>query len=257
MTLFWRYKMQNINRPEWTKLNYIGWLAFFKNNDKYRLIIDELSLGTLSEYDKKLITPSIAAFQCGEHSEGLSLKKYAKKFSKLYDENVYNEVIDWFIKEENFHSHYLYVFMKGENIPIRKKNQLDRIFRKIRQCSGIESEIITLVTAEIIALTYYSVLGDATDSKELKKICRQMLHDELPHIVFQSYTISHFKQNISLRMKRRILMETTTIAVYFAFYKFFKKNSCSFSFFRKENLGYLSQSEDIIKQFALADVIKI
>lgn len=60
--------------------------------------------------------------------------------------------------------------MKGENIPIRKKNQLDRIFRKIRQCSGIESEIITLVTAEIIALTYYSVIGDATDSKELKKI---------------------------------------------------------------------------------------
>lgn len=162
--------MQNINRPEWTKLNYIGWLAFFKNNDKYRLTIDEFSLGTLSEYDKKLIAPSIVAFQCGEHSEGISLKKYAEKFSKLYDENIYNEVIDWFIKEENFHSHYLYVFMKGENIPIRKKNQLDRIFRKIRQCSGIESEIITLVTAEIIALTYYSVLGDATDSKELKKI---------------------------------------------------------------------------------------
>lgn len=178
--------MQNINRPEWTKLNYIGWLAFFKNNDKYRLTIDEFSLGTLSEYDKKLIAPSIAAFQCGEHSEGISLKKYAKEFSKLYNENIY-----------------------------------------------------------------------ATDSEELKKICNQMLHDELPHIVFQSYTISHFKQNISLRMKRRILMEITTIAVYFAFYKFFKKNSCSFSFFRKENLGYISQSEDIIKQFALPDVIKI
>lgn len=178
--------MQNINRPEWTKLNYIGWLAFFKNNDKYRLTIDEFSLGTLSEYDKKLIAPSIAAFQCGEHSEGISLKKYAEKFSKLYDENIYNEVIDWFIKEENFHSHYLYVFMKGENIPFSKKNRLDKLFRKIRQCSGIESEIITLVTAEIIALTYYSVIGDATDSKELKKIWHQMLHDELPHIVFQS-----------------------------------------------------------------------
>ena len=88
MTLFWRYKMQNINRPEWTKLNYICWLAFFKNNDKYRLTIDELSLGTLSKYDKKLIGPSIAAFQCGEHSKGISLKKYAKKFSKLYDENI-------------------------------------------------------------------------------------------------------------------------------------------------------------------------
>lgn len=80
--------MQNINRHEWTKLNYIGWLAFFKNNDKYRLNIDELSFGTLSEYDKKFIASSIAAFQCGEHSEGISLKKYAKKFSKLYDENI-------------------------------------------------------------------------------------------------------------------------------------------------------------------------
>lgn len=48
-------------------------------------------------------------------------------------------------------------------------------------------------------------------------------------------------------------MEITTIAVYFTFHKFFKKNLCSFSFFRKENLGYLYQSEHIIKQFALSD----
>lgn len=239
------WKMQNIKRNEWTKLDYDGWLNFFKENDKDRLVINSALLGTLSKEQKALIKPSITAFHQGEHSEGKHLKKCAENFAKQYSETLYTEVIDWFIKEENYHSSYLGTFMKGEGIPPRKKNFLDKTFTKIRQKGSIKSEVITLVTAEIIALTYYDLLALATNSTELKKICGQMLHDELPHIVFQSYTISHFEQTKLLKLKRRIIMEVTTIAVYICFYRFFKATRCKLSDFRRENLGYLKQSQEI------------
>lgn len=241
--------MEDIKRVSWINLDYDGWLNLFKENDKSRLYIDENLPGTLSNEEKKLIGASIASFQRGEYSEGRTLRKSAETFSIKYNEPLYPKVINLFIREENFHSKYLARFMKREDIPIRPKNILDKIFRSIRKSRGIESEIITLVTAEIIALTYYKVLGQATSSDMLKKICKQMLHDELPHVVFQSYTISHFRQTKLLNIRRRLLMEVTTLAVYIAFYNFFKKNACTFIFFRKENIGYLKQSKEIVKCF--------
>lgn len=240
--------MEDIKRTEWMNLNYEGWFRLFKENDENRLFIDENSSGTLTSKEKKLIAGSIAAFQRGEYSEGISLRKSADAFAKKYNEKLYPKVIEYFIREENFHSKYLAAFMRIEGISIANKNYLDIFFRKIRQFKGIESEIITLVTAEIIALTYYKVLWGATSSVQLKKICSQMLHDELPHIVFQSYTISHFRQTKLLNIKRRLLMEITTLVVYIAFYKFFKENSCTFTFFRSENMGYLKQSKEITEE---------
>lgn len=240
--------MENIKRKEWIDLDYQGWLNFFQENDKTRLIINSDLLGTLSKEEKDLIKPSITAFHQGENSEGRHLRNCAQTFKTEYKESIYPEVIDWFIKEENYHSSYLAIFMKGEGISPRKKNILDKIFTKIRQKGGLESEVITLVTAEIIALTYYDLLGRATDSLELKRICAQMLHDELPHIVFQSYTISHFKQTRLLNLKRKMIMELATITVYIWFYKFFKTTACKFSEFRKENFGYLKQSKEIVNE---------
>lgn len=46
-------------------------------------------------------------------------------------------------------------------------------------------------------------------------------------------------------------MEFTTLAVYIAFYRFFKKNTCTFNFFRKENIGYLKQSKEIVKHICI------
>lgn len=241
--------MEDIKSDSWINLDYDGWLMLFEENDKRRLFVDENLPSTLSKEEKNLISASIAAFQRGEYSEGRTLRKSAEAFSKKYNEPLYPKVINLFIREENFHSNYLSSFMRREGIPIRSKNFLDRIFRSIRKSRGIESEIIALVTAEIIALTYYKILGQATSSDFLKKICNQMLNDELPHIVFQSYTISHFRQTKLLNIRRRLLMEVTTLAVYIAFYKFFKKNTCTFNFFRKENIGYLKQSKEIVKHF--------
>ena len=102
-----------------------------------------------------------------------------------------------------------------------------------------------LVTAETIALSYYSALGNVADqigSKDLRAICNQMLHDELPHIVFQTYTLSHFGNKRSKRFFRRFVMECTTMAVYLMYGKLLKAGGYNYRKFHGDNVAYLKQS---------------
>ena len=229
------------------KYSYDEWLEFFRENDKHRLQIDFSQEAKLSDGIKALIVPSISAFQIGEHSDGLHLIKAAEVFASLFDEPAYPNVMKLFIKEENFHSSYLGEFMRYHDLPLRKSNFLDRTFRRLRRRGNILSEVVTLITAEIIALSYYSALSDATESPALKRICAQMLHDELPHVIFQSYTIGHFKQNRWLKFKRHFLMRATTRAVWTAYGNVFRAAGWTYDRFRQENIGYIKQSEDIAR----------
>lgn len=233
------------------KYSYDEWLEFFRENDKYRLQIDFSNETTLPADIKALILPSVSAFQIGEHSDGLHLIKVSEAFASKFDEPTYPEVMKLFIREENFHSSYLGEFMRYHGLPLRKSNFLDKTFRRLRRRSDIRPEVVTLVTAEIVALSYYSALSDVTDSPALKRICTQMLHDELPHVIFQSYTLGHFKESKWLKLQRHLLMRAATLAVWTAYGKVFRAAGWTYSTFKQENLGYLGQSEDIAIDIAL------
>ena len=233
------------------KYSYDEWLEFFRENDKYRLQIDFSNETTLPADIKALILPSVSAFQIGEHSDGLHLIKVSEAFASKFDEPTYPEVMKLFIREENFHSSYLGEFMRYHGLPLRKSNFLDKTFRRLRRRSDIRPEVVTLVTAEIVALSYYSALSDVTDSPALKRICTQMLHDELPHVIFQSYTLGHFKESKWLKLQRHLLMRAATLAVWTAYGKVFRAAGWTYSKFKQENLGYLGQSEDIAIDIAL------
>ena len=229
------------------KYSYDEWLEFFRENDKHRLQIDFSKEPALPSDIKALILPSVSAFQIGEHSDGLHLIKISEAFASKFDEPTYPEVMKLFIREENFHSSYLGEFMRYHELPLRKSNFLDRTFRRLRRRSDLRPEVVTLVTSEIIALSYYSALSDATDSPALKRICAQMLHDELPHVIFQSYTLGHFKESKWLKFKRHFLMRATTRAVWTAYGNVFREADWTYDRFRQENIEYLKQSEDIAR----------
>ncbi len=243
--------MYDLQKKNWVKFNYRDWLAYFKRNDGRRLSIDFSKDIPFGEAERKLIFPSIRAFQKGEHSEGYHFIELAKKFTKEYDRAEYSDAIMMFIREENFHSAYLAQYMDHYGMPMERENALDKIFRKLRHKGGLFAEIAVLVTAEIIALSYYSALGNVAEkigSPALMSICDQMLHDELPHIVFQSYTLSHFSNGFAVKLFRRILMEGTTAFVYAAYGKVIKAGGYDYRRFRRANLGYLYQSFDIIER---------
>lgn len=247
--------MINLTKTKFTKLDYAGWERYFALNDTRRLNIDFSIEGYVSEWHRDLIFPSIKAFQKGEGSDGAYLIKCAKKYGKTAE-----RAVRLFIKEENFHSAYLKEYMNYYGVKSAKRNVLDAVFRKLRQLGGFKCEVTVLVTAEIIALTYYTALSNCmdneyrikcTDSPALKSICLQMLHDELPHIIFQSYNLSKFRSNCIDISLRQLLMGITSVAVWLAYGNVFREGGYSFGEFMSENFGYLRQSVKMINSMKL------
>lgn len=221
---------------------YQDWIIYFENNDSKRLKTDFSSEGSLPDNIKKLVFPSIQAFQKGEGSDGKYLMQAVDDYVKAGGEPDYRQAMLWFVKEENWHSAYLKTYMDYYGIKNAKKSVLDNIFRKLRHLGGLKCEVTILVTAEMIALTYYDALSKCTDSKVLKRICKQMLDDELPHVMFQSYTLSRFKPSRADILLRFLIMNITLLFIWCAFHKEYQTGGYRFTKFMKENNGYLRQS---------------
>ncbi len=234
--------MVYFTQDDMNRFQYKDWISHFENNDMKRLKIDFSEEDPLSEKMKKLVFPSIRAFQKGEGSDGRLLMQTVEHYVRTGGPAEYTRAMQLFVKEENWHSAYLKAYMDHYGIEAAKKSALDTIFRKLRHLGGLKCEVTVLVTAEMIALTYYDALSKCTNSKVLKGICKQMLDDELPHIMFQSYTLSRLKPNRIDMLLRSIIMNITLIFVWCAFHRVYQGGGYRFALFMKENNGYLRQS---------------
>lgn len=105
---------------------------------------------------------------------------------------------DFLIAEEQRHGRDLGRLMALNGIDKVKTTPTDRVFRRLRNIyGGLEMSIAVLVTAEIIAMSYYGALRRATRSVILRRLCCQILRDEVRHLQFQCGQLEH------LRSKRR------------------------------------------------------
>ncbi len=234
--------MVRITESAMNGFGYKEWVGYFKANNRRKLEVDFSQEQALSAEEIKLIFPSIRAFRKGEGSDGAHLMEAAKTWAGKTGEQDYVEAMLWFVREENLHSAYLKGYMDFYQAKELEHSFLDGVFRRLRKLAGLKCEVMVLVTAEMIALTYYDALSECTDSPALKSICQRMLHDELPHIMFQSHTLSLMENRPSDRLCRILLMEVTLLAVWCAFHKVYRAGGYTFLCFLKENLGYLRQS---------------
>lgn len=223
-------------------LSQFDWTACFEHNHHHRLQVDFSKEPELTLQEKRLIFPSIQSFQKGEASEGAFLLRCAKRYADSHQAPEYLEAMKGFIREENQHSGYLKKYMDYHHIPVRSRSFLDSIFRLLRKTGGLKSEIIVLVTAEMIALSYYRALAECTVSPALKSICRQMLKDELLHIAFQSYTLHKLKSCPLEILLRILLMEITMTVVWLSMKNVFLAGGYSYRRLAADCLGYLNQS---------------
>ncbi len=240
--------MIKLSRLQIEELKNYDWAAYFGRNARRKLLVEFTAENYLTEQERKLIFPSIRMFQAGEASDGKHLMKTVERYVKKSRDEAYLEAMKWFIAEENRHSDYLTKYMEYYGVKPRKKTWLDRWFRRIRKIGGLKGEIIVLVTAEMVALTYYHALAECTDSRVLKRICRQMLHDELRHIVFQSYSLYRLKSNPLEELLRICLMQMTVWAVWPGLCKVLRKGGFHYWHFYRESMGYLRQSMEIARR---------
>ncbi len=246
--------MVKLEETKIENLSEFDWVNYFEYNNSHLLKLDYSINNELTEEEIKLITPSIRAFQIGEGSEGIHLKKVVKKFSEKTEDFSYQKAMDWFILEENRHSQTLKKYMEIYNIKLIKEIGLDKMFRFLRKMMGLECEVIVLVTAEMIALSYYTALSNCTRSELLKTICTQMLQDELKHVVFQSYTLHKISRkrnqfvNNRIRSFRRFFMKVTSSIVFNKYKDVFLKGGYDKVKFKQEAISYLEQSIKIEKE---------
>lgn len=224
------------------------WPAYFNYNKTHLLKLDFARDRQLTESERTLIAPSIKAFQVGEGSNGENFLSFAKQYADDTGDHLYIDAVKAFIAEENRHSKTLGRYMQANDIAFANHSILDRCFRFVRKKMGLKWEIIVLVTAEMIALSYYTVLSKVTESGLLKEICRQMLRDELRHVVFQSQMLAKLRLSGDEQQLRQCLMLLTGSIVWLAFRNVFKAGKYGYRKFMSECMGYLSQSGDIAMQ---------
>src|SRR5437016_5401755 len=163
-----------------------AWLAHFSARRHCSALLPWDDAYLLSAAEKARIAASIQQFQLGEGSDGSGLLRRAQASPLAKLDLGFLPALELFIAEEQRHSRHLEAFMTMQGILCLQKHWIDHVFRRVRKLAGLELCLHVLVTAEIVAVPYYSALLEATASPLLKAICLQILHAEADHLRYQA-----------------------------------------------------------------------
>lgn len=162
------------------------WCEHFRDNaaslkeipwdDGPRITPDELAV----------IADSLRAWQLGESSDGSHLRFIARRYAEKIGDDDFVEMMECFIAEEQRHGATLGRYLDLCGVPRAESNWGDTMFRFCRHfLSNMETFTTPVIMAELHALIYYNAIRQATGCPVLRKICEQLLADEIPHIRLQ------------------------------------------------------------------------
>jgi rubrerythrin len=188
------------------------WIEYFRSNsaepglpwdDSYRL----------SGAERVAVIESIQQFQLGENAAGRRLLQRAEA-----TDVEFARALRLFIREEQRHSDLLGRFLRMQGAPCLQRHWVHAAFRWVRGLAGLELRMRVLATAEVVAISYYTALRDATGSPLLRSICSRILSEEAQHLRFQAFTFgrlglrrSALARTIAGTAHRWFLMATTLL----------------------------------------------
>ena len=162
------------------------WIEYFRANAAGRREIPWHEGAGVTPEELAEIAVSLRGWQLGETSDGSHLMKAARNYAAQVDDPEFVEVVRMFIAEEQEHGSCLGRFLDLAGVPRATFDWGDAHFRAARySVSSMEVWATPVVMVETHALIYYNALRRATRSPVLRRICEQILADEIPHIRFQ------------------------------------------------------------------------
>jgi len=165
----------------------LDWRRYYEHNARSLLEIPWHLGADLTADEVAAVSQSLKEFQAGESSEGKHLYRSAQRYAQRTGDPEYVAAIRLFIAEEQRHARDLGRFLTINGISLVRTTLTDRVFRRLRHLvGGLEVSIAVLITAEIIAKVYYAALQQATRSAVLRRLCDQILWDEVRHVEFQA-----------------------------------------------------------------------
>ena len=197
------------------------WIAYFRANADNLLDIPWHAGAGVSPEELAEIVDSLRAWQLGETSDGARLIRTAEKHAAKIGDLGFVDLIRLFIAEEQRHGETLGLFLDAARVPRAKKDLGDSLFRVFRHfLMRMEVWATIVVIIEVHAMLYYAAIRRATGSAVLRRICEQILRDEVPHIRFQCerLAIIRHKRNRVFRWftaaAHRVLFVGITAAVW-------------------------------------------
>ena len=164
------------------------WIQFFEENKRHAdstrpdfSVPCELDEGPALSHLRK----SLAVFQLGETGEGTALKKFAKRFS-VDGTSDYSQAVALFVGEEKRHATYLAEAVSHLGGNLISTQWTNVVFRFVRRMINLEFELQILMTAEIVGLGYYALLGEEVPDKGIKSLCKRLASDEVGHLRFHA-----------------------------------------------------------------------
>lgn len=172
-----------VRAAPWTSAQ---WCYYYHRNTERLLRLPWGRGAELTEAERNAVAASLQDFQLGESSEGRNLLRRAEQYAEHADDPEYIEAMQLFVREEQRHARLLGRFLHLAGIEPLKRSRLDTAFRLLRRLAGLVLSITVLLTAETIGKVYYRALRRATGSALLRRICDQLLRDEVRHMRFHA-----------------------------------------------------------------------
>ena len=168
----------------------------------------------LTPQERHALAQSLATFQVGEAGDGSHLLTAARS-SGTHDR--YQDALAMFIAEEQEHARMLGIALDAIDAPLRVSHWTERVFVSIRRLKSLRTEVLTLLVAETIALSYYSGLSQGVPA--LAPVLDRICEDGLRHIDFHADTLPrHLNQwsapvRFAVRILWNVLLMGTSVVV--------------------------------------------
>lgn len=159
------------------------WSTYFSQNTQEEALPWETPL-RLEESARDRLVTSLAVFQLGESGDGTALRRFAQRLKTDPRFEGYEATLAQFISEENRHARVLAKLVKRLGGELIETQWTNVVFRKARRLINLEFELQIMMTAELIAESYYGLLREHVDDPCVQQACERILRDEVQHLCF-------------------------------------------------------------------------
>lgn len=141
---------------------------------------------------------SLAIFQLGESGDGRHLLD-AARLSRCGE--AYVDALRRFVAEEQEHARMLAVILDALAVRRLSHHWSDRVFVLTRRARSLVTEVLVLLVAEVVALTYYSTLRDCPTLGGMRDVFARIHADEVVHVDFHCETLPRYLDRFSDRTR--------------------------------------------------------
>ena len=169
-----------------TRASSAAWLYRYEQRAGAHADVVAVAPGDLDPSLVAVATPSLAIFQLGESGTGEHLIAAARRTGA---DPSYVTSLEHFVREEQEHARLLALVLDAFDAPRLDSHWTDRIFVLLRRAHSLRTEVLTLMVAEVVALSYYGALRDGIGDAALRDVFARIHGDEVVHVDFHCATL--------------------------------------------------------------------